>query len=252
MMSRIYDVSMMSLGVACLKKRLGGSAFAATLARRMTRGSSAASLKAFSDESSRLAFDAIMRRVFGRQGSEVIAHSARKEIGRLIFQRPVCMYMKSLQVVMRLRCSFACAYNAVSILQAEARWRLDCDRSSFEAETTARTGSFSADAFKARICTAAEDLHVDVVELCSIAEPAAVLAKDRYCPTVVLLTPRRSCSFHRRCLYDDACVSAWCSLHRALCCSWGCSALFYMAREGFEATARLLLVIGSDANAKSR
>lgn len=75
---------------------------------------------------------------------------------------------------------FACTYNAGSILQAEARWRIDCDRSSFEAETTARTGSFSADAFKARICTAAEDLHVDVVELCSIAEPAAVLAKDRY------------------------------------------------------------------------
>jgi hypothetical protein len=104
MMSRIYDVSMVSLGVACLKRRLGGSALAATLARRMTRGSSAASLRAFSEASSRLAFDAIMRRVFGRRGSEVIAHSARTELGRMIFQRPVCKYMRSLQV-MRLLCS---------------------------------------------------------------------------------------------------------------------------------------------------
>ena len=35
-------------------------------------------------------------------------------------------------------------------------------------------------------------------------------------------------------------------------CSWGCTALFYMARGGFEPTVRLLLELGADVNSKTR
>jgi hypothetical protein len=35
-------------------------------------------------------------------------------------------------------------------------------------------------------------------------------------------------------------------------CSWGCTALFYMARGGFEPTVRLLIMLDSDVNSKTR
>jgi hypothetical protein len=65
----------------------------------------------------------------------------------------------------------------VLVLQAEARRRIACDQSSFAAEQ--RVGVDSFDVTNARICTAAEDGHIDVVELCCIAEPETVLARDR-------------------------------------------------------------------------
>ena len=110
--------------------------------------------------------------------------------------------------------------NAGLVLQAEARWRIRCDKSSFDAETTSRTGSFSADAFKARICTAAEDLHIDIVELCCIAEQAAVLAKDRYYRVVLpiqllRLLLRRVC--HNECVRTSTRPAAGAAMR---CSTW--------------------------------
>jgi hypothetical protein len=171
MMSPIYAMSTVGFGMSFIKKRFGGGALTATLASKMLKNAAAGSASPF--------LSLIMRRVFGGRGSEVIGHSVRQELRHMIYQQPVCTYMRSLQVCCLLAAPSTCSCIRVAFLQAEARWRIACDRSSIDSESSARTGLFSADAFNARICTAAEDLHIDIVELCCIAEPNAVLAKDR-------------------------------------------------------------------------
>jgi hypothetical protein len=171
MMSPIYAMSMVGLGISFIKKRFGGSALTAALASKMLKGAAPGSASPF--------LSTIIKRLFGGRGSEVIAHSVRKELGHMVYQRPVCKYMSSLQVFCLLGSLSTCTFISVTFSQAEARWRIACDRSSLNSESSARTGLFSADTFNARMCTAAEDLHIDAVELCSIAEPNAVLAKDR-------------------------------------------------------------------------
>lgn len=168
MMSSMYDVSMVSFGLLFIKKRLGGCSLTEKLASRMTRGS-LATVAARS-------FVNIMKRVFGGRGSEVVARNVREELGRLIHKRPMCKYMKILQVMPLCGHLRGMRHN-VLVLQAEARRRIACDQSSFAAEQRVRVDSFEV--VNARICTAAEDRHIDVVELCCIAEPKTVLAKDR-------------------------------------------------------------------------
>jgi hypothetical protein len=174
MMSSMYDVSMVSFGLLFIKKRLGGCSLTEKLASRMTRGS-LATVAARS-------FVNIMKRVFGGRGSEVVARNVREELGRLIHKRPMCKYMKILQVMPLCGHLRGMRHN-VLVLQAEARWRIARDQSSSHdlssvaAEQRVRVDTF--DVANARICTAAEDRHVDVVELCCIAEPKTVLAKDR-------------------------------------------------------------------------
>ena len=63
-------------------------------------------------------------------------------------------------------------YVSEMIWKEEARY---INRSA--AEQRVRVDSFEV--VNARICTAAEDRHIDVVELCCIAEPETVLARDR-------------------------------------------------------------------------
>ncbi len=77
---------------------------------------------------------------------------------------PLCGYLRGMR-------------HNVLVLQAEARRRIACDQSCFAAGQRVRVDSF--DVANACICTAAEDGHIDVVELCCIAEPETVLARDR-------------------------------------------------------------------------
>jgi hypothetical protein len=164
MMSPIYAMSMVGVGISFIKKRFGGSALTATLASKMLKSAPAGSAS----------LSIIVKRVFGGRGSKVIAHCVRKELSHMTYQQPVCKYMSSLQVFFLLRNLSNCNVIGITVLQAEARWRIACDRSAV---------LFSADTFNARIlkliCTAAEGKHIDIVELCSIAEPNSVLAKDR-------------------------------------------------------------------------
>ncbi len=166
MMSPIYAMSMVGIGISFIKKRFGGSALTATLASKVLKSAPAGSASLF--------FSIIVKRVFGVRGSKVIAQSARTELSHMIHQQPVCKYMSSLQVFCLLESLSTCNFIGVTFLQAEARWRIACDRSS---------SLFSEDEFITRIskliCTAAEGLHIDIVELCSIVEPNSVLAKDR-------------------------------------------------------------------------
>ena len=145
---------------------------AAALAYRMT----AAGTASRKSRSANLFGDTIMNRVLGGRLSESIARSVRGELSRNICKRPMCKYMSALQV-MPSRGRLPVVDNLV--LQAEVRRCIACDQSSLASEQQARTGEFAADAVVARICTAAEDLHVDVVELLSIADPRSVLARDR-------------------------------------------------------------------------
>ena len=171
-MSRLYHVSLVGFGLGFLKRRCGGSGLAAALAFRMTAAGT-------TSRKSRYVIhlgDAIMHRVLGGRLSESIARSVRGELSRNIYRRPMCKYMSALQV-MQSRGRLPVGDNLV--LQAEVRRCIACDRSSLASEQEARTGGFAADAVKARICTAAEDLHVDVVELLSIADPSSVLVRDR-------------------------------------------------------------------------
>ena len=171
-MSRLHHVSLVGFALAFLKRRCGGSGLAAALASRMT----AACTASRKSRSGNILGAAIMNRVLGGRLSESIARSVRGELSRNIYRRPMCKYMSALQV-MRSRGCLPVVDNLVS--QAEVRRCIACDRSSLASEQQARTGEFAADAVKARICTAAEDLHVDVVELLSIADPSSVLARDR-------------------------------------------------------------------------
>jgi hypothetical protein len=162
MMTPIYAISMVGVGISFIKKRLGGSALTATLASMMLKSAPAGSASLF--------LSIMVKRVFGGRGSKLIAHSVRKELSHMIYKQPVCNYMRSLQVLCLLSSLSTRNFIGITVLQAEARWRIACDRSSV---------LFSADTFNDRICTAAEGLHIDIVELCSIAEPNSVLAKDR-------------------------------------------------------------------------
>ena len=102
MLSRMYDVSMLSFGLVLLKKRIGGSALAAQLVSKMMGGHATAS--SFND--------IIMRRVLGCLGSESVARNVRAEISRMVHQRPICKYMSTLQV-MQLR---GCLSGVVTVL----------------------------------------------------------------------------------------------------------------------------------------
>jgi hypothetical protein len=173
-MARLYQVSLVGFGLGFVKRRCGGSGLAAALASRMTAAGTA-SRKSCS-LSVNFLVNVIMNRVLGGRLSESIARSVRGELSRSIYRRPMCKYMSALQV-MRSRGRLPVADNLV--LQAEVRRCISCDQSSLASEQQARSGEFAADTVKARICTAAEDLHVDVVELLSIADPRSVLARDR-------------------------------------------------------------------------
>jgi hypothetical protein len=168
-MSRLYHVSLVGFGLGFLKRRCGGSGLAAALAYRMTAVGTAS-------RKSKLFGDTIMNRVLGGRLSESIARSARGELSRNLYRRPMCKYMSALQV-MPSRGRFSVIDNLVS--QAEVRRCISCDQSSLASEQQARTGEFAGDAVMARILTAAEDLRVEVVELLSISYPRSVLARDR-------------------------------------------------------------------------
>ena len=99
MLSRMYDVSMLSFGLVLLKKRIGGSALVAQLVSKMTAAASSFN-------------DIIMRRVLGCLGSESVARTVRAEISRMVHQRPICKYMSTLQV-MQLR---GCLSGVVTVL----------------------------------------------------------------------------------------------------------------------------------------
>ena len=101
MLSRMYDVSMLSFGLVLLKKRIGGSALVAQLVSKMTGHAAASSFN-----------DIIMRRVLGCLGSESVARTVRAEISRMVHQRPICKYMSTLQV-MQLR---GCLSGVVTVL----------------------------------------------------------------------------------------------------------------------------------------
>jgi hypothetical protein len=158
---------------------------AAALAYRMAAAGTAS-------KNSNLFGNTIMNRVLGGRLSESIARSVRGELSRNLYRRPMCKYMSALQVMPSRGC-FPVVDNLVS--QAEVRRCISCDQSSLASEQQARTGEFAGDAVMARICTAAEDLHVDVVELLSISYPRSVLARDRSSSHAALLlcvqlTPR--------------------------------------------------------------
>ncbi len=93
-MSPLYDVSMVGFGISFIKKRFGGSAMTAKLVSRMTMNAAAHVV-----DSAGPFLNNIMRRVFGGRGSEVISYSVQKELSRMVFQRPMCNYMSSLQVI---------------------------------------------------------------------------------------------------------------------------------------------------------
>ena len=88
MMSPIYAMSMVGVGISFIKKRFGGSALTATLASKMLKSAPAGSAS----------LSIIVKRVFGGRGSKVIAHCVRKELSDMTYQQPVCKYMSSLQV----------------------------------------------------------------------------------------------------------------------------------------------------------
>jgi hypothetical protein len=91
MMSPIYDVSMLSFGLAFMKKGFGGIALPARLASMMSINAPARTVGTFLNN--------IMKRVLGGRGSEVIARRVCTELSRMVYQRPVCKYMRSLQVM---------------------------------------------------------------------------------------------------------------------------------------------------------
>jgi hypothetical protein len=102
MMSPVYAMSMVGFGMLFIKKRFGGGALTATLASKMLKNAPADSASPF--------LSIIMKRVFGGRGSEAIGHSVRQELRHMIYQQPVCTYMRSLQVCCLLGAPSTCIF----------------------------------------------------------------------------------------------------------------------------------------------